>query len=191
MFHGELTALPLRPQLWQWVGQSVILFVALPPNRTQTMTISHSGTLVPEIVRWVVQDLLEPKVSAAVGGQLQESRPDERAIHCNGYRERLHTTHMPGASLSQPALPRALNAVFSEEVDGPGHGGGSDKGGVRNPGPRSGTSPLAACHRDADQAVPHCFAGAGGRLLRRVGVPAPPPGALAEGVEYKSARTPQ
>ena len=51
--------------LWQWVGRSVTLFGALPPNRTQTMTLTHSGAselaqlmegttagaLIPEIVR--------------------------------------------------------------------------------------------------------------------------------------------
>ena len=51
--------------LWQWVGWSVSLFGVLPPNRTQTMTLTHSGAselaqlmegttagaLIPEIVR--------------------------------------------------------------------------------------------------------------------------------------------
>ena len=64
-------------QLWQWVGTpggpSVTLFGELPPNRTQTMTRTHSGAselaqlmegtsggaLIPEIVRRGFQVLLE------------------------------------------------------------------------------------------------------------------------------------
>ncbi len=69
------------------------LFGALPPNRTQTMTLSHSGAselvqlmegttagaLIPEIVRRGFQDLLEAGVTAAVGAQLHQRCPDERA----------------------------------------------------------------------------------------------------------------
>ena len=60
------------------------LFGALPPNRTQTMTLTHSGAselsqlkegttagaLIPEIVRRDFQDLLQAEVSAAIGAQL-------------------------------------------------------------------------------------------------------------------------
>jgi hypothetical protein len=70
---GTLRVASLRHLLWQWVGRSVTLFGALPPNRTQTMTLTHSGAselaqlmegttagaLIPEFVRRGFQDLLE------------------------------------------------------------------------------------------------------------------------------------
>ena len=63
------------------------LFGALPPNRTQTMTLSQSdaselaqlmegtsaGALIPEIVRRGYQDLLEAGESAAIGAQRHEA----------------------------------------------------------------------------------------------------------------------
>ena len=59
--------------LWQWVGRSVTLFGDLPPNRTQTMAFTHSGTsdlaqliegttagaLIPQIVRRGYRDPLK------------------------------------------------------------------------------------------------------------------------------------
>ena len=48
-----------------------------------------AGALIPEIVRRGFQDLLETEVSAAIGAQLHEHRPDERSTHRNGYRERV------------------------------------------------------------------------------------------------------
>ena len=52
------------------------------------------GALIPEIVRGGFQDLLETGVSAAVGAQLHQRCPDERANHRNSYRERVHTTQV-------------------------------------------------------------------------------------------------
>ena len=74
----------LRHQLWQWVGRSVTLFGELPPIRTQTITLAHSGAselsqlmegstagaLIPEIVRRGFQGLLEAEDSAAIGATL-------------------------------------------------------------------------------------------------------------------------
>ena len=97
-------------QLWQWVGRSVTLFGELPPNRTQTMTLAHSGDLIPEIVRRGFQDLLEAVgeafsegvVSAAIGATRHERCPDERSTHRNGYRQRLLTTQVGDISLANP-----------------------------------------------------------------------------------------
>ena len=75
------------------------LFGELPPNRTQTMTLTHSGAselaqlmegttagaLIPEIVRRGFQDLLEAEVSTAIGATHHERCPDERSTHSNGY----------------------------------------------------------------------------------------------------------
>ena len=43
-------------------GWSVTLFGEQPPNRTQTRFLTHSGALIPEIVRRGFQDLLEAEV---------------------------------------------------------------------------------------------------------------------------------
>ena len=62
------------------------LFGALPPNRSQTITLYQSdaselaqlmegisaGALIPEIVRRGYQDLLEAGVAAAIGAQRHE-----------------------------------------------------------------------------------------------------------------------
>ena len=94
------------------------LFGALPPNRTQTMTLSHSGAselsqlmegtsagaLIPEIVRRGFQELLEAEVSAAIGATRHERCPDERSTHRNGYRRRLLTTQVGDLSLAIPKL---------------------------------------------------------------------------------------
>jgi hypothetical protein len=63
-----------------------------------------AGALIPEIVRRGFQDLLESEVSAAIGAQLHERRPDERSTHRNGYRERLLTTQVGDLSLAIPKL---------------------------------------------------------------------------------------
>ncbi len=55
----------------------------------QLMEGTTAGALIPEIVRRGFQDLLEAEVSAAIGAQLHERRPDDRATHRNGYRERV------------------------------------------------------------------------------------------------------
>jgi transposase-like protein len=52
------------------------------------------GALIPEIVRGGFQDLLETGVSAAVGAQLHQRCPDERANHRNSYREGVLTTQV-------------------------------------------------------------------------------------------------
>jgi transposase-like protein len=56
------------------------------------MTLTHSGALIPEIVRRGFQDLLEAEVSASIGATRHERCPIERTTHCNGYRQRLLTT---------------------------------------------------------------------------------------------------
>ena len=111
----------LRTQLWQWVGRSVTLFGVLPPNRTQTMTLSHSGAselgqlmdgttagaLIPEIVRRGFQDLLKAEVSAATAATRHERCPDECTTHRNGYRQRLLTTQVGDLSLAIRKLRQA------------------------------------------------------------------------------------
>ena len=62
---------------------------------------------------------------------------------------------VPGALPAQPALPHPDSW--------PGHGGSGHESCVYDPGPRSGTCPLAAGHRDAAQAVHHSRTGDGGR----------------------------
>ena len=116
------------------------LFGALPPNRTQTMTLSHSGVselsqlmkgnsagaLIPEIVRRCFQELLESEVSAAIGAALHERCPDERSTHRNGYRRRLLTTQVGDLSLAIPKLRQGsffpdwlkpLLALFAFSID--------------------------------------------------------------------------
>lgn len=94
------------------------LFGALPPNRTQTMTLTHSGAselnqlmecttagaLIPETVRRGFQDLLEAEVSALTGAQLHERCPDQRSTHRNGYRRRLLTAQVGDLTLAIPKL---------------------------------------------------------------------------------------
>lgn len=100
------------------MGRSETLFGALPPNRTQTITLNHSGAselsqlmegttagaLIPEIVRRGFQDLLEAEVSALTGAQLHERCPDQRSTHRNGYRERVLTTQVGDLTLAIPKL---------------------------------------------------------------------------------------
>ena len=57
-----------------------------------------------EIVRRGFQDLLEADVSAAIGAQLHERRPDDRATHRNGYRKRVLTTQVGDLTLAIPKL---------------------------------------------------------------------------------------
>ena len=71
---------------------------------SQLMEGTTAGALIPEIVRRGFQDLLEAEVSAAIGAQLHERRPDERATHRNGYRERLLTTQVGDLILAIPKL---------------------------------------------------------------------------------------
>ena len=107
--------------VWQCVGRSVTLFGAIPPNRTQTIPLNHSGAselaqlvegttagaLIPEIVRRGFQDLLEAVgeafsegvVSAAIGATRHEWCPDEHSTHRNGYCQRLLTTQVGDNSL--------------------------------------------------------------------------------------------
>lgn len=68
------------------------------------MTLTHSGALIPEIVRRGFQDLLEAEVSALTGAQLHERCPDQRSTHRNGYRQRLLTTQVGDLSLAIPKL---------------------------------------------------------------------------------------
>ena len=70
----------------------------------QLMEGTTAGALIPEIVRRGFQDLLEVEVSAAIGAQLHERRPDDRATHRNGYRQRLLTTQVGDLSLAIPKL---------------------------------------------------------------------------------------
>nr|WP_255144111.1 IS256 family transposase [Synechococcus sp. EJ6-Ellesmere] len=60
--------------------------------------------MTPEIVRQGFQELLEAEVSAAIGAQLHERRPNERATHRNGYRERVLTTQVGDLTLAIPRL---------------------------------------------------------------------------------------
>ena len=94
------------------------LFGALPPNLTQTMTLSQNGAselsqlmegtsvdaLISEIVRRGFQELLEAEVSAAIGATRHERCPDVRSTHRNGYRRRLLTTQVGDLSLTIPKL---------------------------------------------------------------------------------------
>jgi putative transposase len=70
----------------------------------QLMEGTTAGALIPEIVRWGFQDLLEAGVSADVGAQLHQRCPDERATHRNGYRERVLTTQVGDLTLAIPKL---------------------------------------------------------------------------------------
>jgi putative transposase len=70
----------------------------------QLMEGTTAGALIPEIVRRGFQDLLEAEVSAAIGAQLHERRPDDRATHRNGYRERVLTTQVGDLTLAIPKL---------------------------------------------------------------------------------------
>ena len=80
------------------VGRYVNLFGAQPPNRTQTMTLIHSGAselsqlmeatttvLIPEIVSRGSQDLLEAEVSAAIGAPCHQHCPYDHFTLRNGY----------------------------------------------------------------------------------------------------------
>jgi putative transposase len=71
---------------------------------SQLMEGTTAGALIPEIVRRGFQDLLEAEVSAVIGAQLHERRPDERATHRNGYRERVLTTQVGDLTLAIPKL---------------------------------------------------------------------------------------
>ena len=51
-----------------------------------------------------LQDLPEAEVSAAIGAQLHERRPDDSASHRNGYRERVLTTQVGDLTLAIPKL---------------------------------------------------------------------------------------
>jgi putative transposase len=70
----------------------------------QLMEGTTAGALIPEIVRRGFQDLLEAGVTAAVGAQLHQRCPDERATHRNGYRERVLTTQVGDLTLAIPKL---------------------------------------------------------------------------------------
>ena len=73
------------------------LFGALPPNRTQAMTLPHSGAsklaqliggttadaLIPDIARRGFPDLQEAPVSAK-GAELHERLSNQRSTHRNG-----------------------------------------------------------------------------------------------------------
>ena len=68
---------------------------------SQLMEGTTAGAL-HEIVRRGFQDLLEAEVSAAIGAQLHERRPDERSTNRNGYLERVLTTQVGDLSLAIP-----------------------------------------------------------------------------------------
>ncbi len=70
----------------------------------QLMEGTTAGALIPEIVRRGFQELLEAEVSATIGGQLHERRPDDRATHRNGYRQRVLTTQVGDLTLAIPKL---------------------------------------------------------------------------------------
>ncbi len=69
----------LRSQLWQWVDRSVTLFGALPPNRTQAMTLTHSdaselaqlleGTTAGVLILEILRGVFRISWSAAASGQ--------------------------------------------------------------------------------------------------------------------------
>ena len=88
----------------------------------QLMEGTTAGALIPEIVRRGFQDLLEAEVSAAIGAQLHERRPDDRATHRNGYRERVLTTQVGDLTL---AIPKLRQGSFSPT--GLSHAGGSTR----------------------------------------------------------------
>ena len=71
---------------------------------SQLLEGTTAGALIPEIVRQGFQELLEAEVSAAIGAQLHERRPNERATHRNGYRERVLTTQVGDLTLAIPRL---------------------------------------------------------------------------------------
>ena len=65
--------------------RSVTLFGELQPNRKQTI-LTHSGTLIPEIVRRGFQDQLKAEISEFTGAQLYECCPHKSTTHRNSYR---------------------------------------------------------------------------------------------------------
>jgi len=81
-------------------GPVFVPVLRLPPNRAQTINLTHNGAselnqliegttagaLIPEIVRRGLQEQLEAEVSALTGAQLHERCPDQRSTHRNGYR---------------------------------------------------------------------------------------------------------
>ena len=87
--HASLTSV-----LWQWVCRSVTLFGELQPNRKETMTLTHSGTLIPEIVRRGFQDLQKAEISGFTGALLYECCPHKSTTSRNSDRQRLLTTQL-------------------------------------------------------------------------------------------------
>ena len=61
------------------------LFGELLPNRKQII-LTHSGTLIPEIVRRGYQNLLKAEISGFTGVQLYECCPHKSTTHRNSYR---------------------------------------------------------------------------------------------------------
>jgi putative transposase len=70
----------------------------------ELMEGTTAGALIPEIVRRGFQDLLEAGVTAAVGAQLHQRCPEERATRRNGYREPVLSTQVGDFTLAIPKL---------------------------------------------------------------------------------------
>ena len=68
------------------------------------MVGNTAGALIPEILRWVFQELLEAEVSGLAGTQLHERCPDQSSTHRtgNGYRERMLTIQVADLTLAIP-----------------------------------------------------------------------------------------
>lgn len=62
------------------------------------------GDVIRDSVRFVVQELMEAEVSQQVGAELGERRPDDRATHRNGYRQRRWDTRAGEIELQIPKL---------------------------------------------------------------------------------------
>jgi putative transposase len=66
--------------------------------------LEDHADVVRESVRWVAQQLMESEVSELIGAELGERRPDDRATHRNGYRERRWDTRAGEIELRIPKL---------------------------------------------------------------------------------------
>ena len=64
------------------------------------------GDVIRDSVRFVVQELMEAEVSQQVGAELGERRPDDRATHRNGYRQRRWDTRAGEIELQIPEVRR-------------------------------------------------------------------------------------
>jgi transposase-like protein len=62
------------------------------------------GDVIREWVRWVAQQLMEAEVAELIGAELGERRPEDRATHRNGYRERRWDTRAAEIELQIPNM---------------------------------------------------------------------------------------